>query len=112
DPAAESGDDIQQSSAGGVHAQRIKDEVGVREEQRGAKKESGGRKITGNGGLNGLELLLSGDTQLIALTVQDCAECLERVLGVVASADGLAEAGGAVGLKSSKEDGGLDLRRG
>ena len=47
-----------------------------------------------------------------ACAVEGGTEGAEGVLGVVAGADGLAEAGGAVGLQAGEEDGGLDLRAG
>src|SRR5271154_3310667 len=44
--------------------------------------------------------------------MKDGTEGAEGVLGVVASADGFAEAGGAFGLKAGEEDCGFDLRGG
>ena len=112
DLAAEGGDDVEQRGAGGVHADGVQNEVGVWEEERGAEEEGGGGEVAGNGGVDGFERLAPGDAELVADTVEGGTEGAEGVLGVVAGADGLGEAGGAVGLEAGEEDGGLDLRAG
>ena len=61
DAAAEGGDDVEQGGAGGVHAERVEDEVGVGEEERGAEEEGGGGDVSGNGGVDGVEVLAAGD---------------------------------------------------
>ncbi len=64
---AEGGDDVEQGGAGGVHAERVEDEVGVREEQRGAEEEGGGGEVAGDGGVDGVELLAAGDGEPVVL---------------------------------------------
>ena len=61
DAAAEGGDDVEQGGAGGVHAERVEDEVGVGEEERGAEEEGGGGDVAGDGGVDGVEALAAGD---------------------------------------------------
>ena len=61
DAAAERGDDVEQGGAGGVHAERVEDEVGVGEEERGAEEECGGGDVSGDGGVDGVEALAAGD---------------------------------------------------
>ena len=116
DAAAEGGDDVEQGGAGGVHAERVEDEVGVGEEKRGAEEEGGGGDVSGNGGVDGMEALAAGDGEACGLVEamgegagKGCAEGEQGVLGVVAGEDGFGEAGGAFGLQAGEEDGGLDL---
>ena len=116
DAAAERGDDVEQGGAGGVHAERVEDEVGVGEEEGGAEEECGGGDVSGDGGVDGVEALAAGDGEAGGLVEavgeragEGCAEGEQCVLGVVAGEDGFGEAGGAFGLQTGEEDGGLDL---
>ncbi len=64
DAAAERGDDVEQRGAGWVQAERVEDEVGVREEERRGEEEGGGGDVAGHGGVDGVELLAAGDAEL------------------------------------------------
>ena len=105
DAAAEGGDDVEQGGAGGVHAERVEDEVGVGEEKSGAEEECGGGDVSGDGGVDGVEALAAGDGERGGLVEaageragEGGAEGEQCVLGVVAGEDGFGEAGDAFGL--------------
>src|ERR1700678_4281914 len=87
-PLMVNGVEVEQRGAGGVHAERVEDEVRVGEEQGGAEEEGGGGDVAGDGGIDGFEALVAGDAQPVAGPRQGCAEGFEGVLGVVAGADG------------------------
>ena len=72
---AEQGEDVEQRGAGGVHAERVEDEVGVGEEQRGAEEEGGRGDVAGNGGVDGVELLAAGDAEAVC---RPCESALRR----------------------------------
>ena len=72
DAAAERGDDVEQGGAGGVHAERVEDEVGVWEEKRGAEEEGGGGDVSGDGGVDGMEALAAGDGETSGLIAELC----------------------------------------
>ncbi|MCU1253268.1 MAG: hypothetical protein JWQ49_6297 [Edaphobacter sp.] len=52
DFAAEGGDDVEERGSGGIHADRVEDEVGVGEEKGGAEEEGGGGEVAGDGGVD------------------------------------------------------------
>ena len=55
---------------------------------------------------------MARDAEPVAGAVECGTKGTEGLLGVVAGADGLGEAGGAVGLEAGEEDGGFNLRAG
>ena len=110
DAASECGNYVEERGSGGVHADGVEDEVGVREEKSCAEEEGCRREIAGDGCVDRFECLTARDAELFAFAVERCAECAEGVLGVIAGADGLGEAGGAFGLQAGEEDCGFDLR--
>jgi hypothetical protein len=88
DAAAERDNHIEQGRPRRIHADRIEDKVGVREQQCGAQEECGGGDVSGDRGFDRLQLLTAGNGQLLTVAGERCAEGPQGVLGVVAGADG------------------------
>lgn len=101
DARAQGGEDIEERGARGVEADAVEDEAGVREERGGAEEEGGGRDVAGDGGLDGVQRLRSGDGDGVDGAGEVGAEGTESEFAVVAGADGFADRGGAFCLKAS-----------
>ena len=100
---------VEQRGTRGVHPERVEDKVGAGEERGCAEKEGRGGDVSGDGGIDGVELLRAINGYGIEGALDGGSEGAERELAVVACADLFANGSAALGLESGEKNGALDL---
>src|SRR5207302_2120960 len=96
--------------AGWIHQQVIDGELRARKQRCRTQEESGSRDVSGNGSLDGVELLASDDPCFVSATADFRSKGAQRQLSVVTGAYRLLDHSFAIRQQPGKQHTGLDLR--